>query len=40
MKYIDNPAMKELRSYVMIMMQRADESGIIREMRAVTDFIN
>jgi hypothetical protein len=24
----------------MIMMQRADESGIIREMRAVTDFIN
>ncbi|MCF7834684.1 hypothetical protein K9M48_01325 [Candidatus Gracilibacteria bacterium] len=40
MNYIDNPAMKELRGYVMIMMQRADESGIIKRMRPVIDFIN
>jgi len=40
MKYIDTPAMKELRWYVMIMMQRADQSWIIKDMRAVTDFIN
>lgn len=40
MKYIDNPAMKELRWYVLIMMQRSDESWIIKEMRAATDFIN
>lgn len=40
MNYIDNPQMKELRWYVMIMMQRADESWTIRQMRAVSDFIN
>lgn len=40
MKYIDNPAMKELRAYVMIMMQRTDESWITRDIRSATDFIN
>lgn len=40
MNYIDNPAMKELRWYVMIMMQRSDESWIIKRMRPVLDFIN
>jgi len=40
MKYIEKPAMKELRWYVMIMMQRADESWIIKQMRAATDLIN
>lgn len=40
MKYIENPTMRELRWYVMIMMKRADESWIIKQMRSVKDFIN
>lgn len=40
MKYINDPAMKELRWYVMIMMQRTNESWIIKQMRAATDMIN
>jgi len=40
MKYIDKPAMKELRWYIMIMMQRTNESWIIKQMRAATDLIN
>ncbi len=40
MKYINDPSMKELRWYVMIMMQRTNESWIIKQMRAATDIIN
>ncbi len=40
MNNISDPYMLELRWYIMIMMQRTDESGIVSRMRPRTAFIN